>query len=156
MQFYHINLVPCCKDCNTGKGSSFTNVKEEQALHPYYDDFTNEQWLFAEVLETSPLSIRFSVNAHTNWTDVSKARVEAHFIEYDLKNRFSVEATNEVAKINSSFMLYTLNKRLRKKQLKKEFLNLKKLHLNSWESALYQALAESDWYCREGYTQGVI
>ena len=150
------NLVPCCKDCNTGKGSSFTNVKEKQALHPYYDDFTDEQWLFAEVKETSPVSVSFKVNAPTNWDDISKARVEAHFIEYDLKNRFAVEATNELAKLNNSFTLYPLKKRLRKKHLQKEFLKFKNLHLNSWESALYQALSESDWYCREGYKQGVL
>lgn len=150
------NLVPCCKDCNTGKGNSFTNVKEEQSLHPYYDDFTDEQWLFAEVTESSPLSVKFSVNAPIYWDEVNKARVKAHFIEYDLKSRFAVEATNELAKLNNSFTLYPLKKRLRKKHLQKEFLKFKNLHLNSWESALYQALAESDWYCREGYKQGVL
>ena len=113
------NLVPCCKDCNTGKGNSFTNIKEKQALHPYYDDFTDKQWLFAEVKKTFPLSVEFSVNAPIEWDDVSKARVEAHFIEYDLKSRFTVEATNELAKLNNGFKLYPLKKRLRKKQLQK-------------------------------------
>jgi len=27
-------------------------------------------------------------------------------------------------------------------------------YLNSWESALYQALADSDWYCSGGFNNG--
>src|SRR5204862_24909 len=31
------NLVPCCRDCNTGKNSSFPATRDKQALHPYLD-----------------------------------------------------------------------------------------------------------------------
>ena len=150
------NLVPCCKDCNTGKLANYAKIKEKQSLHPYYDDFTNEQWLFAEVLKTSPLSIKFSVNVPTDWDDVSKVRIEAHFIEYNLKHRFAVKASSELSKLNSEFFLFPLSSQLIKEHLKRKELINKHLHLNSWESAFYQALAESDWYCREGYKQGIV
>jgi len=150
------NLVPSCKDCNTGKSASFAIRKDKQTLHPYYDDLTREQWLFATVVDTYPLSIKFFVNPPYYWDFVSKARVKAHFIDYDLAKRFSIEASNELAKLNSSFSIKEFNFMQIKGQLIHEERTYKNIHLNSWESALYQALAESDWYCREGYKQGVL
>ncbi|TPJ42888.1 HNH endonuclease signature motif containing protein [Mesorhizobium sp. B2-7-1] len=29
------NLVPCCRDCNSGKNASFGAELHEQTLHPY-------------------------------------------------------------------------------------------------------------------------
>ena len=145
------NLVPSCKDCNTGKGASVATTCGTQTLHPYYDDFTREQWLFAKVMKSHPISIKYFVNPPIDWDDISKARVEAHFNDYDLGRRFSIEASNELAKLNSSFSLFPLKKRQIKEQLNKGALIFKSMHLNSWESALYQALASNDWYCGGGY-----
>ncbi|WP_053161421.1 HNH endonuclease [Streptomyces caatingaensis] len=33
-----VNLVPACRDCNTGKGEEAPATAEDQPLHPYYDD----------------------------------------------------------------------------------------------------------------------
>jgi len=145
------NLVPSCKDCNKGKQTSYASTKEEQTLHPYYDDFMNEQWLFAKVEQTSPVSISFFVDAPTEWSNVDKSRVEAHFIEYDLGIRFSVEASNELANLKEEFTLYSIGTENRQDELNKKATIAQRRYLNSWESALYQALAESDWYCSGGY-----
>jgi len=150
------NLVPSCKDCNTGKGISYAKTKAEQTLHPYYDDFTTDQWLFAKVLRTSPISIEFFVDPPSDWDSISKDRVEAHFVDYNLGRRFSIQASSELAKLNSGFSIRKFNFMQIKEQLDYEEQTYKKIHLNSWESALYQALAESDWYCREGYNQNII
>ena len=32
-----------------------------------------------------------------------------------------------------------------------EFATWSAAQINSWEAALYQALSESDWYCRGGF-----
>ena len=48
-------------------------------------------------------------------------------------------------------MIFPLKKRQIKKQLQKAARTHKSRYLNSWESALYQALAESIWYCDGGY-----
>jgi hypothetical protein len=44
------NLVPSCRDCNTGKLAAAAN--DAQSFHPYYDaiHLSQEQWIFAEVL----------------------------------------------------------------------------------------------------------
>jgi len=53
------NLIPSCGDCNKIKLDTFPSDAECQTLHPYYDDVSDAQWLFAEVIQTSPVSIRF-------------------------------------------------------------------------------------------------
>lgn len=145
------NLVPSCKDCNTGKLAGYATTKEEQALHPYYDDFMNEQWLFARVEETSPVSVSFFVDAPSEWDTIDRSRVEAHFIEYNLAKRFSIESSNELANLKQAFTLFPLEQEDRKNELNKKAIVSKSIYLNSWESALYQALAESNWYCDSGY-----
>ena len=41
------NLVPSCKDCNTGKRTGIATTAEDQILHPYFDhqNFIDDQWL---------------------------------------------------------------------------------------------------------------
>jgi len=145
------NLVPSCKDCNTGKSTSYATTKEKQTLHPYYDDFLDEQWLFAEVKQTSPVSIRFFVDVPHVRSHVDKSRVEAHFIEYNLGKRFSVEASNALANLKEEFTLFPLEQEAIKRELNKKAISFQKRYLNSWESALYKALSESDWYCNGGF-----
>jgi len=145
------NLVPSCKDCNTGKGTNFATEEEKQTLHPYYDNYTAEQWLYAEVLETSPVSVKFYVKVNPHWDDIQKGRVKAHFQEYKLAHRFSIEASNELANLREKFLLYPMSKVQIQRELIREYNIHKKRYLNSWQTALYQALSGSDWYCNGGY-----
>lgn len=145
------NLIPSCKDCNTGKLTNYARTKEGQTLHPYYDNFTNEKWLFARVEQTSPVSISFFIDAPNEWNPIDKLRVKTHFIEYNLGKRFSIESSNELANLKEEFTLFSLEPEDRRKELNKKATIAQRRYLNSWESALYQALAESDWYCSGGY-----
>ena len=61
------NLVPSCSDCNKSKLSDVPNSEEEQIFHPYYDDVTTEQWLFAEVVEGTEVTLCFYVEAPDAW-----------------------------------------------------------------------------------------
>jgi len=141
------NLVPSCKDCNTGKGTNFATEKEKQTLHPYYDNYTVEQWLYSEVLETSPVSVKFYVKVNPHWDDIQKGRAKAHFQDYKLAHRFSIEASNELANVIEKFLLYPMSKEEIQKELEIQYSIHKNIYLNSWQTALYQALSESDWYC---------
>ncbi len=145
------NLVPSCKDCNTGKGNNFATEEDKQTLHPYYDDYTAEQWLYANILETAPVSVKFYVKAPLHWNSIQKGRVKAHFEEYNLDRRFSIEASNELANLQEEFSLYPMSNTEIQNELEKQYNKYKKRYLNSWQTALYQALSESDWYCNGGY-----
>jgi hypothetical protein len=147
------NLVASCKDCNTGKLASYATTQNTQTLHPYYDNFTAEQWLFARVLQTSPVSIEFYVNPPATWSQVDKDRVQSHFDNYKLDTRFSVEASNVLADSREGFILFHSSPMDIQRELHKEFMKYQSRYKNSWETALFQALCQSQWYCNGGYRQ---
>jgi hypothetical protein len=151
-----INLVPACKDCNTGKSASLAVIAERQTIHPYYDShhgFFSEQWLFAEVKETNPVSIKFYVEPPEDWMNIPKQRVITHFKNFDLSRRFSVEAAEELSSLNPLLFEYFAmgGKGAVKFDLETKARVEFKNHKNSWKTAMYQALASSDWYCEYGF-----
>lgn len=145
------NLVASCRDCNFDKSTSYATTQNSQTLHPYYDDYTSEQWLYARVLHTSPASIQFYVNTPINWTQLDKDRVQAHFDGYDLGKRFSVEASNTLADLREEFILYNSTSTVIQQELQKKAISFASRYKNSWETAMYQALYQSQWYCGGGY-----
>ena len=145
------NLVASCKDCNTGKLADYATTKNSQTLHPYYDDFTYEQWLFARVLQTSPVSIEFYVSPPSAWSQIEKDRVKSHFDNYQLEKRFSIEAANSLADLREEFMIFSSTPTDIQQELYKKFVSHDSRHKNSWETAMYQALCQNQWYCNRGY-----
>lgn len=143
------NLVACCTTCNKGKSISYANSQSEQTLHPYYDDLTQEQWLFARVLQ--PLTIEFYVNPPQHWNQIDKDRVKAHFTAYQLSKRFSEETPSILGELKYKFTQYFSNATDIENELKQEYNVKKNSHLNSWETAMYQALYQDLWYCNGGF-----
>lgn len=148
------NLVPSCKDCNTGKSAVVASVANDQSIHPYYDSgvFVDSQWLYATVEESEPPSVTFFVDPPLGWLEVSKQRAFKHFADFKLAKRFSIEAADEISTISDSFSESIENldeQEVRRQLLRKSNAEFQK-YKNSWKTALYQALASSDWYCRVG------
>lgn len=150
-----LNLVPACKDCNKGKLATDSTTAEGQSLHPYFDHngFISQQWLYAEVIETAPATIRFFVSAPDDWDDISKARVQCHFDDFSLASRYSIEAGNQLACLMDLLTIYAekLGRDWVREHLAAEAEVSSKQHMNSWQTAMYQALSESDWYCQGGF-----
>ena len=149
------NLVPSCRDCNTGKLTSYSTTPAEQPLHPYYDHghFITDQWLYAEVLHTQPATLRFYANAPDHWDVISKQRVQAHLQEYDLAKRFSVEADDQLPVVRDVLLQ---NHSHADSNTISQFLRLEasryeNRYKNSWQTAMYKALSESQWYCDGGF-----
>ncbi len=145
------NLVASCKDCNIGKLNSYATTQGSQTLHPYYDNYTTDQWLFARVIQSSGALIEFYVNAPSHWNPIDKDRVQSHFDNYDLSRRFSIEASNELADLRESFLLFNSSAIVIRQELSKKATIFARRHKNSWETAMYQALYQSQWYCNGGY-----
>tara|TARA_R110001583_G_C5668839_1_gene410506 strand:+ start:3744 stop:4085 length:342 start_codon:yes stop_codon:yes gene_type:complete len=71
------------------KSSDFSTDIREQKLHPYFDNVSNVQWLFAEVVDESlPPVIEYFVDASSIQSPALASKVEAHFRGYDLGNIF--------------------------------------------------------------------
>lgn len=150
-----INLIPACKDCNTGKSTATAATAEEQSLHPYFDHqyFVTEQWLYARVEEITPATIQFYVSPPSHWDNTSKKRVQSHFNDFKLPARYSVEASNQLACLRDTLVAYHASMGVNgvKQHLVIEARSHFIQHANSWQTAMFQALAASDWYCNGGF-----
>lgn len=148
------NLVPCCRDCNSEKLNAFAEVRNQQTLHPYYDDarFFTEQWVYARVIPSSPPVVEFFVSPPQHWHDDDKLRVQAHFVEYGLAGKFSVEAaadlpetiytrrTTLIASSPAEFSRYLAEKG-----------NTPTLPINNWRRVMFKALSADQWFCTQSH-----
>ena len=71
-----VNLVPVCTDCNKGKVASVL-TQNNQILHPYFEDKIVETvtWLFAEVIESGSVSVRYIVQPPDTMTADLRQRI---------------------------------------------------------------------------------
>lgn len=148
-----LNLIPACSDCNKAKLDKVPPCEGEQTLHPYYDDVTREQWLFAEVDEAAPGSIRFHTS-HVEAYDITlNERIEFHFTVLGLGNLYMSNANSTVTEIQ--FRLHKLHekggKSAVKAYLEEEYESRRDNNVNSWNTAAYQAMMSSDWFCDGGF-----
>jgi hypothetical protein len=144
------NLVPCCRDCNSEKLSSFPTDVNQQGIHPYADGhhFFDERWVFATALATNPVGIRFTANPPAEWPAQDKLRAEAHFKSYDLAARYSIEVGREISWL-IDLRRTTLNNNNTPVQFQNfliDISNSNSLPLNGWKRTMYAALAETDWF----------
>jgi 5-methylcytosine-specific restriction endonuclease McrA len=143
------NLVPSCRDCNSGKGAAFALLDTSQTLHPYLDDgrFFDQRWIVASVRQTNPIEVEFTCRPPAAWSDLDKSRVEAHFDSFNLRYRFRIAAAAEVTRLIDlrSGFLSALPPNDFKDYLI-ECANSTGFDLNGWSRTTFEALAETDWF----------
>jgi hypothetical protein len=148
-----INLVPSCEKCNKTKLDDVASNAEEQTLHPYYDDVTGHQWLFAEVAETSPASCRFFVRDVTAFNNELNSRISYHFNTLELNVLYASQTGAFTSDIR--YRLIDLHAKAGMEEVRdyllEEELTRSLCNINSWQRAMFQALAASDWYCDGGF-----
>lgn len=148
-----INLVPACSDCNKAKLDAQPNAVAEQTLHPYFDNVDNEAWLYAAVAETNPASLRFYPDPPAGWSPVNQERVFKHFRTFGLGALYASHSGEELTNIR--YGLQRIARRGTVEDVRLELLDraesAKAAHVNSWQTAMYCALAESDWFCAGGF-----
>ncbi|WP_155758791.1 hypothetical protein [Vibrio splendidus] len=144
-----INLVPSCRDCNQDKSDGLSTKERDQTLHPYFDDVSYVQWLYARLIKGNPIVIDYYLEPTMLEDESLELKVQAHFEAYDLADIFSEMAAEELNQIyfesRRIFLecgCFELKNHLVQK--KESFL---KNYKNSWQVALYQSLAQSEWYC---------
>ena len=147
------NLVPSCLDCNKAKLAKVATKAEEQTFHPYFDDLGTERWLMVQVQPTSPPTIVFWVRPPAAWTAVFAQRVQHHFNVVGLAVLYAAQAASELADI--SYGLTETGKaagpQAVREHLHDEFKSRHARDPNSWKTALYEGLRDSDWFCQFGY-----
>lgn len=149
------NLVPACHDCNKAKLDKVPTNAIEQILHPYYDDVTHEQWLFAEVIDSTPAFIRFFTSHVDAYDDELNHRINFHFSTLNLAQLYMSNANSTVTEIQ--FRLSKLHQKGGKLAVKDHLIeeeeSRRNNYVNSWNTAAYQAMMNSDWFCDGGFNE---
>lgn len=149
-----INLVPACSECNKLKLAHDPVSAEEQTLHPYFDDLTNVRWLFAKVEQTQPVSIVFRATPVEDLSPVLKSRITWHFNMFHLGELYASHAAEELSNIRYGLNLVATGANAANEltaHLQREAQSRSAIHRNSWQTAMYEALAQSDWFCDGGF-----
>ncbi|PTS76546.1 hypothetical protein DBR17_14540 [Sphingomonas sp. HMWF008] len=147
------NLVPCCTDCNKAKSNAICALPEDQYLHPYYDAIEEDLWLRGEVIETVPAVVQFHVEPPEDWTDLTAARVRTHFKQLGLARLYRSQAADELN--NIQYQVAQLHAKSGMGAVREFLLEAHESRsasrTNSWQTAFYEALSASDWYCDGGF-----
>jgi|GEM_PF-238399 len=148
-----INLIPACSDCNKLKLAKQPATADAQTFHPYFDKLDNETWLVACVGRTSPPSISFSVVPPKKWDEITQKRLMTHFSTFELDVLYAAHAGAELMNIK-----YSLLKAAEadgasgiRSHLQEQAKDRSDADPNSWSAAMYIALADSSWFCEQGY-----
>lgn len=150
-----LNLVPACSDCNKSKLDRQPVDAGDQTLHPYFDNVDGVSWLVAEIRESSPpaavFSVRLPANIHVDATTV--ARLKVHFETLGLGQLYAAQAGSEMVSIRFALAEAAAARGVEGVQALLEYQARTRTLAarNSWVAALYTALAESVWFCSEGY-----
>lgn len=148
-----VNLIPTCEKCNKSKLDDVPEGVSDQTLHPYYDDVTEYQWLYAELEQTSPPSLQFIVKEVDEFDRTLNKRIQHHFNTLELDKLYASQTGAYLAGIRHRLIdLYDKagmdEVRL---YLQEEERSRAMNNVNSWQRAMFQAWACSDWFCDGGF-----
>lgn len=167
------NLIPSCSACNKSKSTHVPESKGTQLIHPYFNkiDF-NSRWMYSYPNEKFPQdpssrAIVFEVicdNEFINKPD--KERLKNHFYKLKLNDRYDKKVRDElftVYKLLSGLpdveknaecrkeYLYEISEQRKNEAVESGEYSYKGMGDNWWKSVFLEGLAESEWYCEEGY-----
>ena len=124
-------------------------------MNPYFDNFDDEKWLAAKVSYNNGATIEFYVEQVATWSPIRQARAEKHFELFELESLFSTQAGVEL--VNLRYQLEVLNAQggpsLICDQLLEEAESRRKAFKNSWQTAMYEAIAADTYFHQQGFQQ---
>ena len=146
------NLVPACDFCNNAKRARFPTCAEEQTIHPYYDDYTQQQWIFAQLDVEGPPVLVFQVDAPAHWPQVARLRAKRHFDVVKLGVSYTSNANDDLIPLREHLTTIAATKGAAGVQayLAEEQVRYA-ARLNSWQHVMFQTLAASPWFVAGGY-----
>ena len=113
---------------------------KKMLFHPYFDDLSNEIWIYVRLVFSSEIGIKYYNSCHSDPITVS--RISLTMGKYKLLPLFAIQANSDISNNMSMWrnqlqntgadllkMYFSMCKQSREKQ-----------DSNSWSSALYRAL----------------
>jgi hypothetical protein len=151
------NLVPACNNCNFAKGDRVGGSADEEPIHPYFDFLDDDPWLTAVVVPSAPAALLFQVSPPSHWTPTLARRVENHFDRFALAPLYSSAAATELSNIRGTLRMLldvggqSLGRTLVQQRLVESAASRREARINSWQTAMYTALAADPWFCAGGF-----
>lgn len=147
------NLVGCCKRCNKLKDNISPTSPNDGFLHPYFNTANNAVWLMARVHESAPASITFHTAASAELSPALNNRIAHQFSVLKLGQLYSDVAADEIADNMDVLddVYHDGASHSVAAHLARQARSCRSANMNSWRAAMYDALAESDWYCNGGF-----
>lgn len=147
------NLIPACSDCNKTKLDRRPLTRADQTIHPYFDDVNTDAWLVATVLEDQPMAVRFEAVPPASWPAHLADRCRTHFRIFGLGELYSAQAAVELSEMLQYFddLLSVAGQVALSDHLKRIQRSCRAYRINSWRTALYDALSHSHWFVSGGF-----
>lgn len=134
-----INLVPCCRDCNTEKDTWVPTCSGDSIIHPYFENFTQIEFLkvVIEIEPALPVTFKYEIDP----TKVDFARFNTQFENLKLGNKFSLHASSEFTEGLANFKsLYALGAVALQNHCQTLYNSAVAANPCSWRAAFYKAL----------------
>lgn len=140
------NLVAVCAGCNRNKSTAVSTKREDELIHPYYDDFDDEVWLKSEILFDDKPIFRFYVEKPKTWSLEKYKRAENHFEKMKLNFLYVSHGVEEFSEYEyQARKLYKVGgKDLVKVDLRERVKERRSITKNNWRAALYEGLLNND------------
>ena len=148
-----VNLVGCCRDCNKEKSARCATVLDDQLFQPYFESI-NSRWLTAEVREETPPSVTYHVDPSHGLDEMKARRAQNQFDMLKLGHAYAMRAAEELSSIEYS--LNEIHERSGSEEVRGYLARAAESSRHAsnpieWKVALYEALAQSDWFCDGGF-----
>jgi hypothetical protein len=147
------NLVGSCGECNKAKDDYQPATAADTFLHPYFENISAEQWLKAVVIETIPCTVRFFPSPPLHWEPELRQRLLMQFEVLGLAKLYGSQAAREISDIRVGLHTHFLSggQFAVQSELAHQWASRRQNQINSWKTALYEALKDSIWFCSGGY-----
>ena len=143
-----VNMVPCCRDCNSEKDEAAASDRATSLLHPYFDNVDAAQWLNCEFdITDGYCTPTFFINAQNVKSELLP-RLIAHMEKLDLFDLYDVEGAREVNDMYDT--LCDTSESSGPDGVQKLCLSMARsrarLAQNYWRAVLWRAAASSDTF----------
>jgi 5-methylcytosine-specific restriction endonuclease McrA len=143
------NLVPACMPCNLARAARELRTRAPaNTLHPHYDDVAEIRWLRARIVDAGGPVARLYADPAAVSTPYLRARSAEHLTALNLKRYFKLKAAQELAGLDETLPGTLLRRGISAvvDDLRTQAKQRAAGRTNCWERALFEALAEDDWY----------
>lgn len=140
------NLVASCADCNKKKSTIVSTKREEEFMHPYYDDFDDEIWLKTKIIFTDDVIFNFYVEKPADWNQEKYERAKNHFERLGLNSLYASHCAEAFAEYEFSVrrILMAGGVKLVAEDLKDRVKEKRSITKNNWKAALYEGILDCE------------